>query len=137
LIGKHPEKMAKVDNLQASFMPGEAPTRSFDLAMDCTGSSDGFAEALRILKPEGKLILKTTVAERDPIDLNHLVINEITVVGSRCGSMEEAIDFLSKGLYRPSILTTARFPLSQGKRAFQAARDPNNIKVLFHVAEEG
>lgn len=131
LIGLDPDKMAKAPSIASKWLANEAPPASFDVAIDCTGSSTGFEEALRLLKPLGRLILKTTVADREAIDLNSLVINEITLVGSRCGRLEDAIEFLDRGAFAPSSLTSATFPLSNGLQALEAAMDPANIKVLL------
>ncbi|MHC4941821.1 MAG: MDR/zinc-dependent alcohol dehydrogenase-like family protein [Planctomycetota bacterium] len=134
LVGKHDEKMNRIPGVESCFKPGEAAAASFDMAVDCTGSPDGMDEALRLLKPQGKLFLKTTVAGDRPLDLNRLVIDEITMIGSRCGPMDRAVEFLAQGRFKPSVLTSARFPLSKGVEAFEAAGESAQIKVLLDVA---
>jgi alcohol dehydrogenase len=134
LVGKHDGKMNRIQGVDARFKPGEAGGASFDTVVDCTGSPDGLDEALRLLRPQGKLFMKTTVAAERELDLNRIVIDEITVIGSRCGSMEGAVEFLARGAFKPSVLTSARFPLSKGVEAFEAARDPGQVKVILEVA---
>jgi len=134
LVGKHPERLDLLPGRPPFFPPGGAPASSFDIAVDCSGSPGGFAEALRLLKPQGRLVLKTTVALREGADLNRIVIDEIRVIGSRCGPMDQAVAFLAEGRFKPSVLTTARFPLSKGLDAFSAAQNPGQIKVLLDTA---
>jgi threonine dehydrogenase-like Zn-dependent dehydrogenase len=137
LVGRHPDKMREAASRAQRFITGEAQGGSFDIAVDCTGSCDGLQEALRLLKPRGKLVLKTTVAESAPMNLNAVVINEVEIIGSRCGNMYDAVRFLEQTRFRPSILTTATYPLSRGEEAFRAAEAPENIKVLLDAAERG
>jgi len=137
LVGKHPSKLLKTGIDAAFVSPGEAPQGSFDLAIDCCGSGSGLEEALRLLRPEGKLVLKTTTTQPGSCDFNALVINEISLIGSRCGSLEQAIQFLEGGGFRPSSLTTAQFSLSQGREAFRVAREKGQVKVLLQIDGSG
>lgn len=135
LVGKHPERAAIFGENLAILEPGRAPRASFDAAVDCTGSPSGMVEAMRLLKPQGRLVLKTTLADRGPLDLNRLVINEINLIGSRCGSLDKAVEFLSRGGFSPSVLTSARIPLSRGVEAFETAKSPETVKVLLEISE--
>jgi alcohol dehydrogenase len=71
------------------------------------------------------------------MNLSAVVINEVEIIGSRCGNISDAVRFLERSRFRPSILTTATYPLSRGEEAFKAAQAPENIKVLLDVAERG
>lgn len=133
VVGKHPERAPLLLGEVPYLAPGQAPSAVFDVAIDCTGSSKGFPEALRLLKPQGKLVLKTTVASRAAVDLNLAVINEVTIIGSRCGSLRDSMAFLTSKRFSPAVLTSQSFPLSRGVEAFKAASDPNKIKVLLEI----
>ncbi|MBU0754421.1 MAG: alcohol dehydrogenase catalytic domain-containing protein [Planctomycetes bacterium] len=124
LLGKHPDRAQSILGLEHAMTPGEGKPASYDVAVDCTGASSGIAEAFRLLKPLGRLILKTTVADWKEVDLNPAVINEISILGSRCGPLTEAVQFLRGDGFRPSVLTSAHFPLSRGLEAFEKAGDP-------------
>ncbi len=135
LIGKHPNKLDKIDVPHLMYGSQELPERSFDVVMDCTGSEEGLFAAVRLLRPEGKLILKTTIAgQHRRFDFTQMVINEITLIGSRCGSMTDAVDYLGRSSFHPSVLTSARFALSNAEAAFKSAVEPDTIKVLLDVA---
>jgi alcohol dehydrogenase len=115
-------------------MPGEAPAESFDVAIDCTGSPQGLPDAVRLLRPRGRLVLKTTVAEESALNLSPLVINEITLIGSRCGDMGKAVDFLAQRRFAPSDLISARFGLDRAEEAMGVAREGKSLKVLIDVS---
>lgn len=134
LVGKHPEKMRIVQGAVTRYAPEEADQGTFDVAIDCTGSPLGIKEACRLLRPEGRLVMKTTIANPGSVDLTPMVINEITLVGSRCGDMKSAVKFLEQGLFDPSVLISARYPLSRGVEAFDEAKKPGSIKVLLEGA---
>ena len=108
--------------------------RDFDLAIDCSGSKSGIPTALRYLRPTGTLVLKTTVAGSLEIDLAPLVIDEITVVGSRCGPFEVALENLAAGEIEVQSLITDRFSLDAAKTAFEKASCKSAGKVLFEIS---
>ncbi|MFH1998941.1 MAG: zinc-binding dehydrogenase, partial [Planctomycetota bacterium] len=136
IMGLSRSKMNRALSVSSCLLPHEAEDHAYDVAIDCTGSPSGFERALSLLKPRGRLILKTTVARRGVVDLNPLVINEITLIGSRCGSLNAAVDFLDKSTFAPSSLTSATFSLSNGLQALEAAMDPANIKVLLESSSD-
>lgn len=123
---------------RASQMPAEAQIasvgdlkRNFDVAIDCTGSPEGFAAALGLLKAKGKLVVKSTYAEELKVDMSRVVVDEIEVIGSRCGPMPQAVEFLRT--YPEVIAPTERelFALEDFAAAFAAAQDAEVDKVLF------
>ena len=134
LMGRHPEKMALAPKGVGRGGPEHAGTGAFDVVVECSGSTEGFQEALGMLKPRGRLVLKTTVAASALVDLNPLVIHEIEVIGSRCGPMGRAVEFLTRPGWRPSVLTSCRYPLCHGDRAFRAAGRKDTVKVLIDVS---
>jgi threonine dehydrogenase-like Zn-dependent dehydrogenase len=135
LIGKHRAKLDlagdgvetcttdRLDNLRASF----------DVVADCTGSPTGLPSALRLVRPCGTVVLKTTVAGRYEIDLAPVVIDEVRVIGSRCGPFPKAIAALADRSVDVRLLIGAEFPLDEAREAFQAAATPGARKVLLHV----
>lgn len=108
-----------------------------DLVVDCTGSADGLAEATARVRPAGTLVLKTTVHTTAPSTPTPWVIDEVTVVGSRCGPFEPALRLLETGLVDPTPLISARFPLDRGVEALTHAARPDVIKVVLEPPAEG
>lgn len=102
----------------------------FDLVVEATGHPSGLARALSIVKPRGTIILKSTYAGAAGVDLAPIVINEIRVIGSRCGDFARAIEVLSRGAIDPRPLISARYSLAEAEQAFQKAAMPGVLKVL-------
>jgi threonine dehydrogenase-like Zn-dependent dehydrogenase len=112
----------------------EAVVRSDrDVVVDCSGSPEGFELASRLVRPRGTLVLKSTYAAGKPMNLAPLVVNEITLVGSRCGPFPEAINALARREIDVESMVTRQLPLERGVEAFDLARDPRSIKVLLKV----
>ncbi len=135
-VGKHPAKLALAgDGIQPTLL-ADAPTlgRIFDYVVDATGSPSGLSTALRLVRPMGAIILKTTVAGRYEIDLAPIVIDEIRLVGSRCGPFDRAIAALIERRFDVTKLIEAEYPLIQSEAAFAAAARPGARKVLIRVA---
>ena len=97
--------------------------------VDCTGNPDGLALATSLLRPRGTLVLKTTVHDVGRIEPNRWVIDEMTIVGSRCGPFAPALRLLASGAVDPRPLLTARLPLSRGVEAL--ARAEREVKVVL------
>jgi len=102
-----------------------------DLVVEATGSASGFAAAVAATRPRGTLVLKSTVAESVPFNFAPLVINEITVVGSRCGNFAPALQALKSGSIDVRSLISARLPLHEGVEALRRAGAPGVLKVLL------
>ena len=107
--------------------------KNYDLVVDCTGSVTGLPLALQLVKPRGTIVMKTTVAAEHQVALAPVVIDEIRVVGSRCGPFGLAIELLQAGRFDLSGLVTHRFGLEEAEQAFQMAVDPSAFKVVFDV----
>ncbi len=103
--------------------------RSFDLVVDCTGAADGLQLATRLVRPRGTLVMKTTVHAPEAVTPIPWVLDEITVIGSRCGPFAPALRALERGLIDPTPLISARFPLSDGVAALEHAGSA--VKVLL------
>ncbi len=128
LAGRHPEKLARAAAL--GLAAGDAAPGA-DLVVDATGSAGGLAAALELVRPRGTIVLKTTVAAEHRLDLARAVIDEVTIVGSRCGRFEPAIDALAAGRVSVAPLVDAVYPLDDAAAAFARAAAPGTFKVLI------
>ncbi len=108
----------------------EGVENAADVVVECTGRPEGLKTALRLVKPMGTVVLKSTTAEGAVVDPS-LVVKEVRVVGSRCGPFEPAISLLRRGLVRVDDLISAIYPLERVEEAFEEAR--RSIKVLLRV----
>ncbi len=137
-VGKHPEKLALLQRrgIETALLADVSPDRSADLVVDCTGSPTGLPTALRLVKPRGTVILKTTVAGEFPMSLAPVVIDEVTVVGSRCGPFDKAIEALRTERIEVLPLITARYSLDDAAAAFERASSPGSLKILVDVWNE-
>lgn len=106
---------------------------AFDIAVECTGNADGFATARRALRPRGTLVLKSTYAGDLTIDASALVVDEIALVGSRCGPFAPALELLANGTIDVAPLIHARYALENGIDAFDHAAKPGALKVLLEI----
>jgi threonine dehydrogenase-like Zn-dependent dehydrogenase len=102
----------------------------WDVVIEATGSTAGFDLARKAVRPRGTFVLKSTYRGDMTLNLSSLVVDEITLVGSRCGPFEPALRLLEQKLVDPSILIASEFPLSDSLAAFQAAAQPGMLKVL-------
>lgn len=138
VVGKHREKLALLDALGIeTTLLDELPTgRLADVVIDCTGSETGLPTALTLVRPRGTIVLKTTVAGTQQMAWAPIVIDEVTIVGSRCGPFAEALEALEAGSVSVLPMIGARFELSDGTKALDAAQRPGMLKVLIDVAAE-
>jgi threonine dehydrogenase-like Zn-dependent dehydrogenase len=135
LIGKHPEKLALAGEEIAPHTLDEARGmgRVFDVVADCTGSSTGLATALSLVEPCGTIVLKTTIAGPYAVDLAPIVIDEVRVIGSRCGPFPKAIAALAGKMVDVGPLIGAVHPLDDAEGAFRVAAAKGAKKVLMEV----
>jgi threonine dehydrogenase-like Zn-dependent dehydrogenase len=132
LIGKHQEKLALAPpGVRTSLIDELAShSRAFDVVVDCTGSRTGLASALGLVRPRGTVVLKTTIAGPHEINLAPIVIDEIRVIGSRCGPFPKAIAALARREVDVTRLIEAEFRLADVESAFAAAALPGAKKVI-------
>lgn len=131
-VGKHPDKLALLARRGVQTVLRDAWKRELaDLVVEATGTAQGFDAAAAVTRPRGTLVLKSTVAGATPLNLAPLVINEITVVGSRCGLFPPAIAALAAGSVEVAGLISATLPLREAERALALAARPGVIKVLL------
>ena len=102
-----------------------------DVAVDATGSPGGFSLARQAVRARGTLVLKSTYPDEVLVNLSSLVVDEITLVGSRCGPFDLALQLLASGQVDPLPQIEACYPLAQGLGAFEEASQPGRLKVLL------
>lgn len=135
LIGRHTQKLALAaqEGIQTAFEPPE--NQEYDIAIDATGNAQAIQRLFSVLRPRGVLILKTTSSHKSELDFSPVVVNELRIIGSRCGPFPQAIRALEQGLIDPRPLITARFPLKQAETAFTRARQRDSLKVLLYNSD--
>jgi threonine dehydrogenase-like Zn-dependent dehydrogenase len=135
VIGKHREKLGLLEalGLKTALLSDDIPHRSFDIVVECTGSESGLPTALKLVRPRGTIVLKTTVAGTQTLAWAPFVIDEVTLVGSRCGPFDRALNALEHGLVDVEPLITDRFSLSNGLLALQRAQQKGVLKVLIEM----
>jgi alcohol dehydrogenase len=135
VIGKHPEKLALCEKWQIRARPlaDIVPRHDQDVVVDCTGSAAGIELAMQMVRPRGTIVLKSTVAAGKPLNLAPLVIDEINVIGSRCGPFREAIRALAEKRIDVLSLIHRRMKLDQGVEAMELAGRPGVLKVILSM----
>jgi len=131
-VGKHPEKLAILKKLGIrAFVMSDWKPHLYDVVVEATGSTTGLEMALEAVKPRGTLVLKSTVAQNHSLSLAPLVINEITVVGSRCGVFPPALEALAQKSVSVTPLIEKIYPLADGLEAVAHAARPGARKILL------
>lgn len=137
LVGKHRPKLeyfATLNGRTALLSELEATNDRFDIVVECSGSPSGWKLAMGKVKPRGVIVLKSTY--HGALDFNPapLVVDEITVVGSRCGQFAPALRLMESGLIDPTPLIDSVFSISQAEEAFRRSRDSDSLKVLLRIS---
>jgi len=139
LIGRHPEKLRIVEargvhtvcrQKGSAFESLEMNPEKFDVVIDATGRPDGINAALCLVRPKGTVIIKTTSSEKSVIDLADVVVREVRLIGSRCGDIKEALDFMERKRIEVGPLIEAVYPLDDFARAFAHASKSGSRKIL-------
>jgi threonine dehydrogenase-like Zn-dependent dehydrogenase len=132
LVGRHAEKLAIAEGWGISTrLSGAAePGGEADVVVECTGHPQGFELARAFLRPRGRLVLKSTYHGTHAFDMSGWVVDEITLLGSRCGPFAPALRLMAAGLVDPRPLITATYPLADAAVAFGRAQAPGILKVL-------
>jgi len=135
VLGRRPESLALPRRLGlAAGLGGEAPADGFDLVVEATGNQEGLAQALRLVRPLGTLVLKSTFEGAASLDLTPLVVKEVRVEGSRCGPFAPALSLLARRQVEVLPLIDAEYPLAEGLAALEHAARPGVRKVLLRPA---
>jgi threonine dehydrogenase-like Zn-dependent dehydrogenase len=134
LVGKHSSKLRIAERRGVeTARPKEATKRArqFDVAVEASGSASGFGLALELLRPHGQLVLKSTFHGKTELDTTRIVVDEVSIAGSRCGRFSPALDLLKKGAIDVDSLISEEYPLSNGVHAMRRAATRDVLKVLL------
>jgi threonine dehydrogenase-like Zn-dependent dehydrogenase len=132
-FGHHRDKLGIVEDLGAhvEVRRKRLPTAKYDWVVESTGSKEGLRLAVQMVRPRGTVVMKSTVHGLASMDTTPVIVNEITLVGSRCGRFQPALRLLREGRLRLSEMIEAQFPLSEASQAFDLAAARGTLKVLF------
>ncbi len=135
LFGRHREKLriAEAAGVQAELAGARLPRAAYDRVVDATGSAEGLRAAVAMARPRGTVFLKSTVHDAVKLDAAPVIVNEITLVGSRCGRFPPALRLLASGKVRVAGMISERLPLSRAPRAFRLAATRGALKVLLEA----
>jgi threonine dehydrogenase-like Zn-dependent dehydrogenase len=134
LVGKHPEKMSIVAKLGVETIllgKGKIPEKSFDVVIEASGSESGFATAIEMVKPRGSLVLKSTFHGNATWQASRVVVDEISIVGSRCGRLAPAVELLASKKVNVDDLISDEYRLIDGVRAHEDAAKHGVLKILL------
>ncbi len=132
VLGRHRRKLNLVSSVAHTVVEGDdLGDARFDLVVEATGSASGLDVALERVRPRGTVVLKSTFAKRPAFDTNRLVIDEITLMGSRCGPFDRALRSLEEARIDPRPLIDDSFPLSEGPAAVARASERGTLKILL------
>ncbi|HOK83184.1 MAG TPA: alcohol dehydrogenase catalytic domain-containing protein [Pseudothermotoga sp.] len=133
VFGKHEEKLSLANKWTSTEFSHNFKQydRYFDTVIDATGRKSGIEQALQIVKPEGTIVLKTTIAGKIDLDLSVVAVNEIKVIGSRCGPFPVAISALANSLEVRDLIEST-FDLSEYQKAFERA-SKSSLKLLLKI----
>ena len=132
LIGHHPDRVEKVvENLAFFKLEEEIQGYKFPVVVEATGSAVGFALAQSLIEPCGILVLKSTIAGQTEVNTTQLVVDEIQLIGSRCGPFEPALKLIREKKIRVEGMIEACYSLEEGVAAFEKAKQAGICKVLL------
>ena len=133
VAARHPAQRARAAQLGIA---AGTPQPAADIVVDATGSADGLQQALALVRPRGTVVMKTTVAGEHRLDLAPAVVNEITLIGSRCGRFAPALEALAVGKVAVEPLIDAVVPLADGVEAFDRAAAAGAMKILLDARDQ-
>ena len=136
LIGRHSSKMAIAERSNVATVPealAKDLSRGFDVVVEASGSPSGIASAVELVRPLGTIVLKSTFHGDPTWPASRIVVDEISVVGSRCGRLGPALDLLASGTLDLSPMVAGEFDLADGEAAFAEAAKKGVLKVLLRM----
>jgi threonine dehydrogenase-like Zn-dependent dehydrogenase len=135
VVGKDESKIQLLKNLgiQTNLLE-DFKAQEFPIVIEATGNSEGFLKAVECTQPRGTLILKSTIAENNGMNLAPVVVKEITLVGSRCGPFKPALKALELNKVKTEDLISEIFPLKEAESAFRSAIQPGTLKILLNIS---
>lgn len=134
LVGRHAEKLALAESRGIETINAADVaklTLAADIVVEASGSESGFASALAIIKPKGKIVLKSTFHGTSNWDTSRIVVDELSIIGSRCGRLAPAIELLASKKVNVDDLISEEYPLTNGVNALDRAGKPGILKVLL------
>jgi alcohol dehydrogenase len=132
VFGRHIDKLRIAESAGAVVCDSNETTNvRFPTVVDATGSSEGLRHAVSLVQPRGTIVMKSTVHEDVKLDMAPVIVNEITLVGSRCGLFEPALKLLSEGKVKTGAMLAAEYPLGEAPAAFAKAAERGVLKVLL------
>ncbi|MFL6216109.1 MAG: alcohol dehydrogenase catalytic domain-containing protein [Blastocatellia bacterium] len=150
VFGKHQEKLALLDDIGAcclrlslgdgdslkmqGWLNEQELNQSFDVVVEASGSATGLPMAITLTRPRGAIVLKSTYHGETSADLSAVVVNELQIIGSRCGRFAPALDLLSRRAVDIRSLISQEYAIEEGLEAFQQAAAPSTMKVLLRFA---
>ena len=135
--GRHADKLQIAASTGVEIHAGkEPPRKEYEFVVDCTGSPDGLREAVSMVQPRGTVILKSTIHGEVAVDTAPIIVDEVTLVGSRCGRFEPAIELLRRNRIDVASMLSAEFPLERAPDAFIEAAKRGVLKVLLAAGSE-
>jgi threonine dehydrogenase-like Zn-dependent dehydrogenase len=134
-FGKHKEKLKISESVGVTgeVIGRKLPAAEYDWVVDATGSAEGLRQAISITRPRGTLIMKSTVHGNVAIDTAPVIVNELTLIGSRCGRFEPALKLLRKGSIQLDAMISDRYSLNDAPKAFERAATRGVLKVLLEA----
>ncbi len=135
LWGRHREKLAIAEAAgMETAKAGKLPAARYDWVVEATGTREGLAQAVGMVRPRGTVIMKSTVHGAVRLDTAAVVVNEIMLLGSRCGPFEPALELVASGRLRLREMITGSYGLGEAGRAFRAAARKGALKILLRAA---
>jgi alcohol dehydrogenase len=133
LYGRHKDKLriAARASVNTIVVGKKLPQSAYDWVVDATGSSDGLGQAIGMTRPRGTIFMKSTIHGTTPIDAAPVIVNELTLVGSRCGRFEPAIELLQSRKVNVEDMICDILPLEDAPRAFARAAKRGVLKILL------
>ncbi|MBI3665698.1 MAG: alcohol dehydrogenase catalytic domain-containing protein [Acidobacteria bacterium] len=128
---RHKLRIAEKKGVVGELRGARLPAASYDYVVEATGSHDGLAQAVAMARPRGTVVVKSTVHGAVRLDTAPLVVNEVTLVGSRCGPFPPALELLAGGRINVADMISDSFPLSEAPAAFRRAQQKGVLKVLL------
>lgn len=135
LVGKHQNKLdiAKAQGVKTELLNSFTPEKIYDIVVEATGTASGFETSMALTKPRGVLVLKSTVASGKELNLAPIVIDEITVLGSRCGQFPPALRLLKNNRINFKPFITKIYSIDEALEAFEANKAKESLKILIKM----
>lgn len=135
LVGKHQNKLdiAAAQGVKTQLLNEFTPKKKYDVVVEATGTASGFETSMALTKPRGVLVLKSTVASGKELNLAPIVIDEITVLGSRCGQFAPALRLLKNNRIDFKPFISGIYPIDKALEAFEANKSKESLKILIKI----